>query len=298
MDTLRVLLDPLDRGVIPRRVAVLQDSGLVVDRLWAPDAAEVDVLSEIAHLFFATEPRRPGDLLRRALIDDVPTAWDALRDDISLGIPVPVRGFEEHVVRHLSARPTATRAYVCGHLLLAAGPDAGAWKTLDLSAVVRHLAALDSEAAFLVFQRVLETAPLPIAQVAEILRATPGAAAMFLGHPHLVQLVSVDRELPGALCDYAASRPVAQRYPALAIVAIMCHSGMKFAHPVGLDTLRSLRKAKFDVALAAAAAVIAQQSAPESPDIAALAGIVETLAANLQKALTSTPTPATRDPAN
>lgn len=269
--TLLGLLDPRGTGKVPRR-AVLLDCGLIVDRTEAPDKPEVHVVSQIARAVFDTEPRDPNDLLHRALVLNVPSAWDALKDDLVLGYSfVLPNNMVSHAHRHLVHHPTPAKAYVCSRLLLHTDVPKNIFDDLPVGAIADM-----PEDAVLAVQTMLQALQPDVAKVAKVLRDAPNACRLFLTHTRLSQLPYHDPQLLDHLCEHAASVPVKLRYPTLALVAVVCQSGVRFSHDVGVQTLEALAKTKFDVKLAAAAAVVAGPKCTLSP-------LIETLAAAVQK---------------
>lgn len=76
-------------GRIPRRAVVLPDGALGDRRAW-PAVAESDLLSRLCEIARGARgvpvyPRRTADLLERALGDNSPGAWEAVRDDLETG---------------------------------------------------------------------------------------------------------------------------------------------------------------------------------------------------------------------
>lgn len=77
------------KGGIPRR-AVVQADGRLADKTSLPDAPEVDLVSRLCEVARAAGgqacyPRQTAALLDRALADNDPGAWQAVRDDIVTG---------------------------------------------------------------------------------------------------------------------------------------------------------------------------------------------------------------------
>lgn len=76
-------------GRFPRR-AVLTPDGRLADKTALPDHAEVDLLSRICEVVkhaagLKVYPRQTAALLERALADNDPGAWEALKDDLVTG---------------------------------------------------------------------------------------------------------------------------------------------------------------------------------------------------------------------
>jgi len=293
---LRDLVDPTGHGV-PRRAVLAGPGRLAVDKSRAPDQPEVDVISEICHLCFQTEPRHAVELMDRALVQDLPDAWTALRDDLVWGYPVPV--CQDHVPHIVAAlyRPSECRVFVCAKLI-ASSDDAVCWSSLEDSFedVLRHVTTVDSEVAASAFQEVVARLGIDAAVVAECLCQHPASAKMFLGlcHADLLGVARAAPHLADVLETHARSLPAGKRYPTLAFLATLAHAGVRVGKPqLGVDTLVELRRQKYDVRLAAAAAVLAQTH--DDPTVAALVHAVESLACTLQKI---NPSEGSRGPAN
>ena len=288
---LRSLLDPLGRG-IPRRVVIDPHTGLVTNKLVCPRLKEVDVLSEICHIVFNTEPRDQQRILYRALILNVSTAWNALREDISLGITYKIAGDDVgHVVRCLLNQPNETQAYVCSAFITSNPLEH--W-SFDLSHVTRHLAHIESDTVCEAFQKVLQLLGFSMTHLAQLVTECPHTCRMFLTMPRLADVYTHMPEIVDILCRYTASLRPIQRYPPLAFLAILCHSGIHIPPDVGIETMIKLRKTSYDAKIAAAAAVIIQGSSDESTR--AFGNVIESLAAHLQKV--SMAMQEIRDPSN
>jgi hypothetical protein len=287
----RAILDPLGQG-IPRRAAIHSETGLVVDILRYPGLKEVDALSEICHAVFQTEPRDPSQLVHRALVLNVATAWNALRDDLSLGITYKIAGDDVgHVIRCLMTQPNETQAYVCSTLITTNPLEQ--W-SFDVERVITHVATLDSDAVCDAFQRVITFLGVSMDLAGRIVSENPHTCRLFLRCPKLADVYTYAPGVVGAVCDYARSLRPSQRYPPLAFLAILCHAGIRVPPDVGVETMVKLRKTTYDAKLAAAAAVIIQGS--EDSTVRAFGNVIESLAAHLQKV--STTIPEKRDPSN
>lgn len=272
MNALQTLLDPYGHG-IPRRVVVLPETGLVCDKTRAPSLPEISSLSEIVHVLFKTEPRDPETLLRRCVIDDVPTAWIALRDDLVLGYSFVVpEDLISHFVKLIHSQPGAVRTYVCLKLIP---------KYARTEATLKHACSLEDV-------HVLDACremDIDIQYAARLMMTYPETSVAFITHPRLLDVHRFQPTLCSTLCDYAMT--VRDRYPPLSIVAQLVHAGIAPPpdHPVGLDTLQKLRKGKFNVKLAAAAAVLCQ--CHTDAVVRNLSGVIETLSATIQRLSTS-----------
>jgi hypothetical protein len=265
---IKTLIDPYGHG-IPRRVVVLPDTGLLCDKTRAPTLPEISSLSEVVHLLYDTEPRDPEALLRRCVIDDVPTAWTALRDDLVLGyafkVPEELVG---HFLKLLDSKPGAVQTFVCLKLIP---------KHARTEATLVHACSL-RDAHVLEACREMD---IDIHTAARLLVSHPETSVAFITHPRLLEVHLLQPTVCRVLCDYAMSAK--DMYPPLSIVAQLVHSGVAppTDHPVGLDTLQKLRKGKFNVKLAAAAAVLCQHH--PDPIVRNLSAVIETLSATIQR---------------
>lgn len=268
MDAVKSLLDPCGYG-IPRRAVVLPETGLVCDKTRAPDLPELDCLSQLCHVLFGTEPRDPELLMRRAL-DDIPAAWDALKDDLLLGISFDVpHDLVGEFVRVLSHAPNATQAYVCLKLV----PQHARIESVLLSCLsLRDDLVLNA----------CSSLSIDVHTMAHMLVTHPRSAAIFVTHPKLLDVYRLQPTVCTVLCDHAMTLPVNDRYPPLSVVAQLVHSGIAPPkdHPVVLDTLTTMRR-NYDVKLAAAAAVLGQSHS--DPTVRALSRVIETLGATIQR---------------
>ena len=275
-DALRRILDPLGRG-IPRRAAIDPCTGLVVDKVHHPRLKEIDALSEICHIVFRTEPRDPVHVLHRALVLNSRSAWDALRDDVSLGITYKIAGDDVgHVIRCLLTQPNETQAYVCSELISANPLEK--W-SFDFDAVARHLATLESDTVYEAFQKVTGLMTISTEHLGRLVAEHPHTCRIFLSMPRLADAYSP--EIVDVLCRYARTLRPAQRYPPLAFLATLAHAGVYVPPDVGIDTMVKLRKSTYDAKIAAAAAVIIQGSSDETTR--AFGNVIESMAAHLQK---------------
>ena len=277
-DKLKRILDPLGRG-IPRRAAIDPQTGLVVDKVCHPRLKEIDALSEICHVVFRTEPRDPRHVLHRALVLNTSTAWDALRDDVSLGISYKIAGDDVcHVIRCLLTQPNETQAYVCS-MLITTNP-LEKW-SFDVDIVARHLATLDSDMVCEAFQKVAGLMTISTEHLARLIAEYPQTCRIFLSTPRLADVYSHSPEIVGILCRYAETLRPAHRYPPLAFLATLCHAGVYVPPDVGIDTMVKLRKTTYDAKIAAAAAVIIQGSSDQT--VRAFGNVMESMAAHMQK---------------
>ena len=288
-DRLRGLLR--HAGEKPPRRAVLAGPGrLVADKSRAPGEPEVDVLSEICHVVFGTEPRDARALLDRALVQNVPEAWAALRDDLVWGYPVNVdHDHVPHVVAALLAQPPdECRVFACSKLIMSS--SGAAWDPLvaALPRIVRAVSALESDVAAAAVREVIAHFGVAPACIADCVSTCPRSAVLFLG-TSTQDLLAAHRAAPQLVARvhaHARALPAAQRYAPLAFLASLAQAGAPVdaasTSALGVDTLVDLRRQKFDLRVAAAAAVLAQSCA--DPAIAALVHVIETLAASLARA--------------
>jgi hypothetical protein len=275
---LKSILDPLGRGV-PRRAVIDPHTGLVIDKVHHPRLKEIDALSEICHIVFRTEPRDPLQVLHRALVLNIGTAWDALRDDTILGITYKIAGDDVgHVIRCLLTQPNETQAYVCS-MLVSTNP-LEKW-SFDFDHVARHIATLDSDTVCQAFQKVTSLMTISTEHLGRLVIEYPHTCRLFLSTPRLADVYSHCPDIVGILCRYAGTLRAAQRYPPLAFLATLCHAGVYVPPDVGIDTMVKLRKTTYDAKIAAAAAVIIQGSSDDTTR--AFGNIIESMAAHLQK---------------
>lgn len=237
------------KGRIPRRAVVLPDGALDDRRAW-PAVPESDLLSRLCELARAARglpvyPRRTADLLERALCDNAPGAWEAVRDDLETGdLDVDVAA----AVLRQSSNAAALVACLAGaraqeHLVHVAcllarvldrvpvevRDDIGRALACQVRAVmdvlVRHggLMTRDVRDAVLSgFGKMLAKAALPDARVAELLlhaleSQRDELVRLFLHVPpayldHRPQILPL-------LLDRARAAPPAARYPLLALLA-------------------------------------------------------------------------------
>lgn len=282
---LRALLDPLGRGV-PRR-AVYTD--VITDLTDAPDAPELDAVSEICHLVFGTETRHPGTLLTRALDLDIPSAWSALCDDLTTGHAFAVTDRVAAAVPHALLRrpPTEARTVACA-LLAASAPDAlRAPLRARLVDIVGVQAALASPAAVASLQKLVTAAAPPPADVATILTRYPYAAKAVL----LCDLRAAHACDPGGVVQsletYARARAPLARTDALSALAALVQQGVAVRTDLGAETLVRVAGLKYDVRLAAACAVLMRGDGGGAR--CTVARLVESLAAMAQHHATRRP---------
>jgi hypothetical protein len=267
---IRHLVDPTKSG-IPRRAVISPDTGLVCDKTRAPHLPEVDVLSEMCRVLYGTEPRSPADLVRRAFEEDRASAWTALRDDLLLGFDIAVA---PDLISKWLHRGDELRVYVCS--LCARNV---ALEDVDYSALVPRACAFSDDTLAALQSVVSAAAPSPEI-VAAMVSEYPRSCRMFLKYPRMIDLPVLCPEIGLKLCNYAESLPVQDRYPSLAMASFVSRAGGKVRTDVGVKTLVAMRRSRFDVRLAAAAASLA--SADPDPTHRAMSGIIETLAAHIQ----------------
>jgi hypothetical protein len=265
---INTLIDPYGHG-IPRRVVVLPDTGLICDKTRAPTVPEISSLSEVFHTLFQTEPRDAETLLRRCVIDDVSTAWMALRDDLVMGYSFLVPDeLVSHFVKLLDSRPGPVQTFACLKLIP---------KHARTEATLLHACTLKDAHVL----EVCRDMDIDIHTVARLLVTHPETSVAFITHPRLLDVHRLQPMVCRVLCDYASTAH--DKYPPLSIVAQLVHAGIAPPkdHPVGLDTLQKLRKGKFNVKLAAAAAVLCQHHT--DPVVRNLSAVIETLSATIQR---------------
>jgi hypothetical protein len=132
------------------------------------------------------------------------------------------------------------------------------------------------------FQNVVEAVHPGPELVAKLLTAYPGASRMFLRYPMIADLPAYSPSIGMRLCEYAESCVASSRYPALAMASLACRAGAEIRAGVGVQTLVSIRRSRFDIRLVAAAASLASSDVRSDPTVRALAGIIETLTAHIQ----------------
>jgi hypothetical protein len=277
-DQLRQLLDPAGMG-IPRRAVIAGPGRIVVSKGRAPHEPEIDVLSELCHAVFDTEPRRPDDLLRRALREDIPSAWVALRDDIVWKYTIPI--FQNHVPDILFAllHPTECKTFVCSRLIESeANID---WSSVrnEMPAIATRIAELKSDIASDSFAGAVTLLRPRHEVVARCLDMSPASAGLFVRLP-AAELVAAVKLAPGALdaiAAHARSLRAPARYGPLAFLAIVSRAGLIVPHTIGTETLMHLRGTKFDARVAAAAAILAQTDA--RAEVSGMAHLIEYLSA-------------------
>lgn len=284
--TIQSLLDPLHHGV---RRAVVTDDGLVQDKTHHPDLTEIQVLSNICHVVFHTEPRDAQTLLHRAFIEDIQTAWDALADDIRLGI-VEYTGFEsyiQHVYPCIRNAYTFEKVYVAASLLAAYHeatdiPMNGKIQFQECVSAVRkyttHPKYQDLVAAF---QKLVRSIMFPVRDIGDILTTNPESCDLCIYHPHIDQVCISHPEVVQILSDAAMALAPPKRQPYMVMLALFSRHGSRITHPVGLDTLVALRHHTFHLNLAAASAVLAQPQTDST--VASLCALIETLCTVIQK---------------
>ncbi len=281
MDRVRQILNPL-RHQPPRR-AVLSDCNLVIDKTADPSKPEIEALSEICSIAFDTEPRHPADLLRRALVNNVSAAWNALRDDLVCGYSVPLpHEYARDIHRHLSDCPTECMTFVC--LTLVCQSPHEWFSSLDIGVLARNVASYSILSPL--FCQTIEHLRVPDSVIAETLESAPTTVAFFLGACNPSALCALRPTLPTTLIGHAYALHAAERYAPIGFLALLVrlndrHVDVSQAATLGIKTLTCIPKKRFDARVAAAASVLAQKS--PDPDIAAIASIVETLATALQR---------------
>jgi len=283
---LRRVLDPLGYG-IPRRAVISASSRVVMDKSRAVDETEIGSISEVCSIIFGTEPRHPADLLRRAFTSSSKdSTWQALRDDIVWEYPVTL-GLEYvgDVVRVLLAQPDECRAFVCLKLVVGTSPEV--WEGLMESFVdiAGQIAAIDSEVVVLAFRETLTFLNVPRQTLYDMVMRYP-QTVKFLRYTDIAGVYDCGHAVVEKLIEYARTLPAPQRTGPLVFLAVLTQHSIlpRGAAALGLETLVGLKRVKYDVQVAASAAVLAQ--CEESSVVASLAAVIESLAAALQKSTT------------
>lgn len=288
MEDLKSILDPYKEGV---RRAVLTETGLVRDKKHDPDKEECAVLSEVCRIVFDSESRDSLTLLERAYNDNIPAAWDALFDDVRLGLVIPrVDLFIRPIMVSMQHASSAKILYVSGMLAVAYAKSTGALKLdgpFDVHNTVAALRALSTDALYpaLVdtYQQVMAYTVPAIEDVATCITEHPASCALFIKHPHLDHLCTLFPELVTVLVDAASSVSVTQRQPYMVMLALMARQGHRVTSNIALDTLTKLRSSKFHLNLAASAAIVACSQKDQDPVVMSLCMLVETLCTVIQK---------------
>jgi hypothetical protein len=275
--TLRLLLDPRGQG-IPRR-ATLDYAGLVVD---ATSLQEIDVVSDVCHALFGAElePRDPVSLVDRAVIQNIPAAWSALRDDCRANrVPDHVWGriSPHHMLAALFRPVDESVVDVCAHILerLDISLDVPTDRWSDLA---RAISSSDAGRA------IMEHLDPSVRDIATILIEAPEAGSLFLGSSSVAvgAAARCDPKVVTSLVAHAAALAPHRRYVPLALLARISSGGSRDVDPaIGVATLVDLKRRAFDAKLAAAAAVIAQRH--DDPAIRGMAHVVESLASAVQR---------------
>lgn len=281
MEDLRRILSPLGQ---PIRRAVLLSTGLVADKKDHPELSEVDALSELCAHVFPVEPRHTPLLLRKAFSYNVDSAWQAIHDDLSCNIDMDASAYVEEFTRHMIAATSRNQMFsVCSFAVntpqwhLDATDDPEPVDRL-LDAFVRYLDTTRGSDMVELFQAIVARCIPNVDAVYTRIMQTPSSAVLFLRHPeigHLVMKAGVGQHI----CEYATTLRPEDRYHPLAVVATLMQRGHSVRHAVGLDTLMALSSKRFDIGVAAAAAVIARED--ENDVVRQLARLIESLAATI-----------------
>jgi len=290
MDDLRRILDPYKEGV---RRAVVTETGLVRDMKHDPDKEECAVLSEVCRIVFEAETRDVRELLERAYIHNIEAAWNALFDDVRLGLVIPhVDKFVSNIMINMHHTTSAQQLYVSGKLIVTYAHKANLQKIqepFDASVVVKVLESLSTDVLYPdlvdVYQQVVTVTIPPIDDVADIIMKTPSSCALFIRHPHIDHLCTMFPALLTVLADAAASVSVTRRQPYMVMLALMTRQGHRLdaERSVALDTLTGLRSTKFHLNVAASSAIVAGSQKNQDPRVVSLCVLIETLCSVIQK---------------
>lgn len=288
METLKTLLDPYKEGV---RRAVITDAGLIRDKKFEPDKDECTVLSEVCRVVFDTETRDARALIQKAYIDGLETAWNALFDDVRLGLTVPnTEMYVQHIMAHTRSTTSAKKLYVSGVLLVAHAKKTGVLKLkepFDVHMTAKVIETFSTDPLYddivHVFQEVVQYTIPPIEDVADVITACPKMCALFPKHPHIDHLCTLFPNLVKVLSDAAATVPVTARQPYMVMLALMVRHGHHVNSTVAIETLTRLRSTKFHLNLAASSAIVATSASQQDPTVTALCMLVETLCTVIQK---------------
>lgn len=290
MDDLKRILDPYKEGV---RRAVVTESGLVRDMKHDPGKEECDVLSEVCRIVFEAETRDVRELLERAYVHNIEAAWNALFDDVRLGLVIPhVDMFVTNIMINMHHTTSAKHMYVSGKMIVSYAQQADIQKIrdpFDASVVVKNLESLSTDALYPdlveVYQQVMAVTIPPIDDVADIIMNTPSSCAFFTKHPHVDHLCTMFPALLTVLADAADAVPVTQRQPYMVMLALMTRQGhrLEAQRTVALETLKGLRSTKFHLNIAASSAIVAGSQKNQDPAIVSLCVLIETLCSVIQK---------------
>jgi hypothetical protein len=280
-----------DTGQRIRR-AVLTEQGTVADKTTYPSLQEVPVLSEICALLFAnTEPRHAPELLRRAFKYGIASAWQAVYDDITCNLYIDAAEYTEDFMKHLIeacsiAQPT--RLFCICHFAIQHD-----WPPMDYELFQGHTALVDDFVRAVVslvvacpvlptlldyLQTIMRRICPPIETVYQYMKDQPGSCVLFLQHPDLGHLI-MKQDLGNHLCAYAETRRPEERNHILTCIAKLVQMGLPICTNIGKETLMALSSRRFDINVAAAAAVIAREE--PDPTVQQLARLIETLAATI-----------------
>lgn len=287
METLRNILDPYKEGV---RRAVITDTGLVRDKKFEPAKDECAVLSEVCRVVFDAEPRDIDLLLEKTYINNIQSAWDALYDDVKLGLVIPkIDVYLKHIMAHTRGSCSPKQMYISGKLAVAYAKKT---ETVKLQEPFDVKATVDTMESFVTdplyqdivqtYQEVVQYTIPPIEEVAEIIQQRPNTCALFLKHPHLDHLCTLFPDLLMVLASAAEAVHVSKRQPYMMMMALLVRQGHRVNSPVALDTLAKLRSTKFHLNLAAASAIVAS-STQQDPTVTSLCMLIETLCTVIQK---------------
>ena len=285
---IRRLLDPLERGTIPRRAVV--SGGLIRDRCDAPECPELDAVSEVCACLFPgeREPREPATLLVRAVRDNIESAWQAILDDVRLGHTFQVSTHQSARIAEILCTAPTVRVVRAASVLMSSteiATCAGISIRDRIVEIVGKVGALESESANAAMQTILDSLRLDASVVARCV----------LLHPHAVKCVltqdlgaaySACPSIVDAVESWTRSLPAPSRVAGISALAVMAQRGVPVRTSLGIETLREVSRSKFDVRLAVGSAILVRLD-PESasPDAVAIARVIESLATTLQTAL-------------
>jgi len=279
---IRRLLDPLERGTIPRRAVV--SGGLIRDRCDAPECPELDAVSEVCACLFPgeREPREPATLLARAVRDNIESAWQAILDDVRLGHTFEVSTHQSARIAEILCTAPTVRVVRAASVLMSSSESSIRDRIVE---IIGKVGALESESANAAMQTILDSLRLDASVVARCV----------LLHPHAVKCVlTQDLGAAYAACpsivdaveSWTRSLPAPSRVAGISALAVMAQRGVPVRTSLGIETLREVSRSKFDVRLAVGSAILVRLD-PESasPDAVAIARVIESLATTLQTAL-------------
>jgi len=297
-DRIKHLLGRHTPGHPIRRAVLLPTTGMVADKTQYPELPEVSVLSQLCETVFKMEPCHIPVLLERAFEHNINTAWEALYDDIMCGIPIDATAYAPDFIKHMVQAAGTNQLkylYTVSHLATVTKD----WLTcIHDDAHDEHMSSdrlLDAMVSCMEQKQVTQKTHeypglIPILQqvvarlcpsiqiVSTYIMNTPGSCILFLKHPEFTHLAMVP-DLGTRLCAYTRTLHPEDRGNTLACIAKLTQKGMMISDNIGKETLMALSTRRFDIRVAAAAAVITREE--PDPFTRQVARLIETLAATI-----------------